>query len=598
MMDRNRLTMRLNMVLFAASFGVYSPVVTHGFLSFDDDIYVTDNPAVRRGLSDDSWPWTTFHASNWHPLTWLSHRLDCQLFGLDPRGHHLVNLLFHVTNTQLLFFLLWRMTGAAWRSALVAALFALHPLHVESVAWIAERKDVLSTFFGFLCLGAYALYAERPGSIRFAAVVAAFACSLLAKPMWVTLPFLLLLLDYWPLRRGQTVARLLIEKVPLLVLSAASSVVTVFAQSQRALVSSEHLPLPDRIDNALVSYARYLGKTFLPTNLTVFYPLHAGEPTTGWAVGAALLLTTVTILAVWCRRNQPAFLVGWLWFLGTLVPVIGLVQVGAQAMADRYTYIPLVGLFVALVWSIPGEWAGSTLGRTVCTMGGGILLIACAILTWQQLRFWQDDGTLWRHALDVDERNPVAHLSLGAHLYVRGKVDDAERNFGRALELSPRYALAVNNLGISRLRQGHVEDAQILFARTLELDPNNASFQNNLGLALLRGGRREQAIRFFGEAIRLAPTFAEPHFNLAVVLEDQEDKAGAATAMAEGMRLDPNWPRRASVLAAALLHSDNPKLRCPPEALLRARQACAATGSPDADMLAILSEAKTAVGDH
>ncbi len=407
---QTRLVLRLSLCLFAVTFAVFSSVVTHDFLYYDDSKYVFNNRVVRCGLTWQGWcwSWTAVHCSNWHPLTWLSHMLDCQLFGLQrPGGHHLTSLLLHSANALLVFHVLRRLTKETWRPILVAGLFALHPLRVESVAWVAERKDVLSMFFGLLALWSYAVYAESPALWRYLLVLVFFALSLLSKPMLVTLPFVLLLLDYWPLQRFRTrVLPLVLEKCPLLVLSAASCVMTFLAQRQLAVVSTLALPVSVRLSNALAAYAGYLVKMLWPVNLAVFYPHPGPSLTIAEVAGSAGVLLLLTRLAVGLRKQQPALLVGWLWYLGTLVPVIGLVQVGNQAVADRYTYFPLLGVFLALAWSIPSRLGTWPLGRALLAAGGVAVLTACAVLTWWQLRSWQNEGTVWRQALAGDPQEP------------------------------------------------------------------------------------------------------------------------------------------------------------------------------------------------
>ena len=613
-----RLKVRLALALFALTIGAYLPVLSHGFLrSFDDAQYVTDNAPVRRGLNAEGfrWAWTTFYASNWHPLTWLSHMLDCQLFGLDAAGHHLTSLLIHTANTLLLFLVLARMTAAPWRSALVAALFAVHPLHVESVAWVAERKDLLSVFFGLLAVGAYVLYTERPGVVRYLLVAAAFVLSLLSKPMLVTLPCLLLLLDYWPLRRrggrprepsgagparlaGPTPAVLMLEKLPLLALSAASCVVTVLAQMGQAVVAVDRLALDRRVGNALLACVGYLRKTAWPADLAAFYPYPPDAPPAWQVVAAGALLGALTAGAFLLRRRRPALLVGWLWFLGTLVPVIGLVQVGGQSMADRYTYFPLIGVFLALAWAAPDGvgriWKPAP--RVAASAAAGVLA-GCVVLTWIQLGYWSDEETLWRRALQVNEENAVAHVALGIVIYPRGDVDEAERHFVRGMQLAPRYDLAYSSLGTSRLRQGKTDEALALFRAAAEISPTTALHRNNLGLAFLRKGDRDEAGRNFREAIRLEPATAEYHFNLAAVLDEQGDREAARAERDEGLRLDAGWPERTRRVAEALLQTNVAQMRCPAEALFLAREACAATDGRRPEMLDTLAAAYDAMDD-
>lgn len=414
----------------------FLPSLGNGFVNLDDGIYVTGNPMVKKGLTGEgfAWAWTANVANNWHPLTVLSHMLDCTLFGLNAAGHHGTSLLLHMANVLLLFEVLRRMTGAPWRSAAVAGLFAVHPLHVESVAWVAERKDVLSAFFWILAMGVWSRYARQPSVGRYLLVALMMTLGLMAKPMVVTLPFALLLLDVWPLRRMRT-GWLIVEKLPLLALSAAASLVTIRYQTT-SLVPLEILPWRVRLANAAISYAVYLGKTVLPRKLAVFYPIPIEIP--AWkAVGAAVLIFALTALALWRAREVPWLLVGWLWFLGTLVPVIGLVQVGRQAMADRYTYIPSIGLFLAVCWGLPAlvanrRWRAALAGATV------LILLLLTAATWVQVRHWSNSVTLFRHALAVTRGNYVAHVALAKALASRRDWAGAAEHYRAALRMRPR----------------------------------------------------------------------------------------------------------------------------------------------------------------
>lgn len=450
-------------VLLAAALALlillaFLPVLGNGFVNLDDGHYVTRNFWVRKGLTRGglAWIWTANVANNWHPLTVLSHMLDCQIFGLVPAGHHLTSLFLHLANVLLLFEVLRRMTGAVWRSAAVAALFGVHPLHVESVAWVAERKDVLSAFFWILAMGAYARYALRPSLGRYLLVALAMALGLMAKPMVVTLPFVLLLLDVWPLGRlrfepgwGRRLARLAVEKLPLLGLSAAASLVTLQYQTT-SLVDLEVVPWKLRLANAAVSYAAYLGKLLLPRNLAVFYPLPLEIP--AWkAAGAAALIAVLTALAVWRARKAPWLLVGWLWFLGTLVPVIGLVQVGRQAMADRYTYLPSIGLFLAACWGL-AELAGDRAGRRAVLAAASVMaILALAAATRAQVRHWSDSVALFQHALEVTEDNYVAHIGLAKALATERDWAGAAEHYRAALALRP--GLREVRLGLDEARR-------------------------------------------------------------------------------------------------------------------------------------------------
>src|SRR5215210_126756 len=435
-------------VLLAAALALLTlaafwPTLGNGFVNLDDTLYVTANPMVRNGFSREglAWVWTANVANNWHPLTVLSQMLDCQLFGVNPAGHHFTSLLFHLADVLLLFEVLRRMTGAAGRSTAVAGLFAVHPLHVESVAWVAERKDVLSALFWILAMGAYGRYARRPSAGRYLLVALAMALGLMAKPMVVTLPFVLLLLDVWPLERlrpgpgwRRRLAWLTAEKLPLLGLSAAASLVTLRYQTT-SLVSLEALPWRLRVANAAVSYAAYLGKTLLPRNLSVFYPIPVEIPF--WkAAGAALLIAGLTALVVWKWRKEPWLTVGWLWFLGTLVPVIGLVQVGRQAMADRYTYIPSIGLFLAICWGLPAL-AASRRWRAALAVSAVLALMTLTAATRAQVRHWADSVTLYRHALAVTRGNYVANIGLARALASRRDWSGAAEQYRAALALRP-----------------------------------------------------------------------------------------------------------------------------------------------------------------
>ncbi|HTG32198.1 MAG TPA: hypothetical protein VLB76_04655 [Thermoanaerobaculia bacterium] len=439
MMPGRRLPLLLGAALALLTLAAYLPALRNGFVNLDDGLYVTGNPQVQKGITRASavWALTANVANNWHPLTLLSHQLDCQLFGLDPAGHHATSLLLHLANTLLLFAVLRGMTGAVWRSAAVAALFAVHPAHVESVAWVAERKDVLSALFWILAMAAWTGYARRPSPGRYLLVALMMILGLMAKPMVVTLPFALLLLDVWPLeRRGLGWQRLIAEKLPLLALSAVASLVTLRYQ-RTSLAPLDLVPWSLRLANAAVSYASYLGKLLLPRNLAVFYPIPLAIP--AWQVAAAaVLLAALTALAAWKARRAPWLLVGWLWFLGTLVPVIGLVQVGRQAMADRYTYLPSIGLFVAIVWGIAWGIAALARERRAVLFIAAAAILALAVGTWMQAGTWHDSVALYRHALAVTRGNYVAHVGLAKALTAERNLEGAEQQYRAALALRPR----------------------------------------------------------------------------------------------------------------------------------------------------------------
>lgn len=511
-------------VLVLVTFAVYVPALHHPFMFLDDQDYVVNNPHVH-GLSwgNVGWAFAHFHSSNWHPLTWISHMLDCSLWGLNPTGHHLVNVLFHAANAALLFLLLIKITGAPWRSTWVAALFAWHPLHAESVAWVAERKDVLSGFFWMLTALAYAGYVRQLRWPRYLLLIVSFAAGLLAKPMLVTLPFVLLLLDYWPLQRIRfefsrdalkTLRQLLWEKLPLFLLAAASCVVTFIAQKTSGSVSSlEQLSLPLRLANALVSYVEYMAKTLWPARLAALYPFHT--PSIWLVIVAALLLTTATTLIIVAARRAPYLPVGWFWFLGSLVPVIGLVQVGAQAMADRYTYLPLTGLFIIAAWGIPHALQHWRHWQPVVILGAAISLVLCLMGTARQLRYWKDSQTLFAHALAVTSDNAFARRLLADSFQDAGDVDRAITNYVESLRLNPADAETRNNLGVALRKVGRVDEALLQIQEALKIKPVFPNAQDNFATTLLQRGDFTGAIAHYQEALRLNPDAAPTYNNLA-----------------------------------------------------------------------------------
>jgi Flp pilus assembly protein TadD len=550
----------------------------HEFNNYDDKLYITENPHALAGWTSDGvmWAFTATHASNWHPLTWLSHLLDCELYGLNPKGHLFTNVLLHIVNTVLLFLLLRRMTGALWRSGFVAALFALHPLHVESVAWVAERKDVLSTLFWILTIWTYVRYVERPGTKRYLPILLSFALGLMAKPMLVTLPFVLLLLDYWPLERfrvGQLdgnkevtkgifsdlreqrslVFSLLWEKVPLFVLTVASSLVTFFAQKAGGSVGTwESYPLKIRIANALVSYLKYIGKMIWPQNLAVFYP-HAGASLPMWQiVGAGVLLVSITVLAIRAAPRRPYLAVGWLWYLGTLIPVMGLLQVGAQAMADRYTYVPLIGLFIMIAWGVSELAMRWKYGRIALAISSCVLLLGLMSTSWAQVRHWKNSITLFEHALKVTKNNYIAHNNLGAALEKQGKIEDATVHYIEALRIKPYFADPLNNLGFILLEQGRNAEAISHFSRALQVRPNFAEAHNNLGVALDGMGRTDEATTHYSMALKIKPDFAEVYNNLGLALDGMGKPKEAIIQYKIALQMKRNYPEAQVNLGTAL----------------------------------------------
>ncbi len=549
------------LVLIAASVIVYAPVRHFGFVNMDDPEYVTDNPHVAQGLTwqGAQWALTSSDAANWHPVTWLSHMLDVQLFGMNAGPQHVTNLILHILNALLLFGLLYRMTGAWGRSAFVAGLFALHPLHVESVAWISERKDVLSTLFGLLAMWAYVAYARRPGPWRYVLVVLWFGLGLMAKPMLVTLPFVLLLLDFWPLQRaelgrgGAGLAGLAREKVPLFALAALSSVVTVLAQRQGGAVAGlGGVSLSLRLANALASYAAYIGNMLWPVRLAAYYPLATSAPVMQACLGAVLLIG-VTALAIRTRRRHGYFLVGWLWYVGTLIPVIGLVQVGSQSMADRYTYLPLIGLFLIAAWGAPELAARWPQRGPALTVAGACLLLACASLASTQVQYWSDDAALWQHALDVTSGNYFAHNNLGETLIKQGRTIEAAAQFAEAVRLRPRYAHAQNNLGMALVGEGQLDAAALRFREALHIDPNYAYAHDNLGMVLIRQRKLDEATQHISEALRIKPDFPEAQSNLGTILMVQGRLDEAARRFTEALRAKPDYVEALNNLGMVLI---------------------------------------------
>ncbi len=541
--------------LAVSTLAVYGPVISHQFISLDDDLYIRDNPMVIGGLTlrGIAWAFTTFHAANWHPLTWLSHMVDSEIFGLNAGGHLLMNALIHASNTLLIFLFLKRVTGASWRSAMVAALFALHPLHVESVAWAAERKDTLATFFGLLSLLAYARYAEAPSSKRSALVALWFALGLMAKPMLVTWPFVLLLLDYWPLRRlawqpADGIARfarawmpLIREKLPLFCLAVASIVVTYIAQSQggavRGLVDA---PLSLRLSNALVSYGKYLLLTVWPSGLGVYYPFSPMGVSTWQCAAALVLVAVITAIALREATRRPYLITGWLWFLGTLVPVIGLIQVGGQAMADRYHYIPSIGIFTGIVFVLADLAIAWRVGHVSIAVVSAIVLLLFGSATALQISRWRDSLTLFERTLSVTSDNLVIHFNLGHFLGQQGKYDEAVPHFAEALRIKPDFFDALLNMGITLVEQGKPAEAISYYQQALDVEPDSAKAHMQLALALVKQEKGDDALRQFYKAMELAPNDPDIHTNLGLMLARQGKLLEATAQLNEALRLNPD----------------------------------------------------------
>jgi len=568
-------------VLAAVTLAVYLPVLQHGFVEYDDQQYVTDNPRVQAGLTWRGLVWAFgFHAGNWHPMAWLSHMLDCQIYGAWAGGHHLTNVLLHIASSLLLFSVLNRMTNAMWRSAAVAALFAWHPLHVESVAWVAERKDVLCAFFWMLTLWFYGRYAAKPSTVRYLLALGSFVLCLMSKPMGVTLPFVLLLLDYWPLKRIANLKIALLEKVPFLVLSTIACVLTLRAQ-EIAIVSTAGLPIAPRAAHVLAAYDHYLAAMFVPRNLAVYYPyqIHPPAMTT---LCAAIVLGLITLLAMMSFRRRPYFIMGWLWYLGTLVPVIGLVQVGDQAWADRYTYLPLIGLFVAVVW-LACEIIKS---RLVLQAASVIAVVVLITATCVQLGYWKNTRTLFEHADKVTQQNymavtilgsllakegrlndameyyqtalrysptfPEAHFFLGAALDQQGKLDEAIGEYQKALWFKPTQEQTHIFLGIALAKQKKYDEAMAHYDAALKLNPDSAVAQNNLARILHTLGRFDEAMAHYDAALEIDPKLALAHNNLGILLIQKGSLTEGTVQLREAMRLNPTNSETQLNLAFAL----------------------------------------------
>ncbi len=550
------------LVLVVGILSCYWQVQNFGFVNIDDSVYVYENPHVRAGLTFDGliWAFTTNEAANWHPLTWFSHMLDWQLFGPDPGAHHWTNLLFHMANSLLLFFIFNKMTGTIWRSAFVAGLFALHPLHVESVAWISERKDVLSTFFGLLSIGAYVRYAERKHRLSYLMCVLFLGLGLMAKPMLVSLPFVLLLLDFWPLKRfagenysaprtgaaavfsGRNLFPLIREKIPLFILVFLLSVTAITAQQSKGAVQTlEYFPFHFRIYNALITYVTYIAKTVWPSHLSIYYP-HPGNTLLLWQVaGAASLLIVITVMVIRISGRYPYAVVGWFWYLGTLVPVIGLVQVGTQAMADRYTYIPLIGLFIIVAWGISdiaGDWKYR---KAVLVAFAVIVLSALGVRTATQVGYWQNDVALYANAIRVDDRNDLAHNNLGVALDAMGRRDQAISHYRKSVEINPLNVNAFNNLANVLADKGRLGEAEKYYRKALRIEPENEVFLYNLGALYIRQGKTKMALEQFAEALRIKPDFAKVYNHMGVVLARQGKLEKARIFFLKAIQIDPDF---------------------------------------------------------
>ena len=580
---------------------VFWQVRNNDFVNFDDPRCTTENLHIQRGLNLEflKWAFTTSHAGYWQPLTWLSFAMDYQLFRLKPAGYHIVNLLLHTVNSLLLFLILNRMTHALWKSSFVAALFALHPIHVESVAWIAERKDVLSAFFWMLTMGSYVLYAKKPGAKKYLLTIVIFSLGLMAKPMLVTLPCALLLLDYWPLGRlrfnqsldvpkiseskkerkrakkisesargkqttltdrSQLLQRLwpvIREKIPFFALSAISSIVTAIGQQKMgAMESLEILPVGERIGNALISYVRYIEMTIYPHGLAVFYP-HMGTPPAWEVCLAAVFLLITSLLIIRWATKMPYLAMGWLWYLGTLVPVIGIIQVGMQSMADRYTYIPIIGLFMATAWAVPDIAKNWRYRQYILASGAVIVLSALIFLTWKQVKYWQNSITLFEHAIQVTDNNYLAHNNLGVALSDAGRRKEAVAHYSEAIRIKPSYENAYFNLGNNLSAQGRTDEAILRYQEALRLRPNYAKAHNNLATLLMSKKMFKEAIGHYEEALKTDPTNPGTHYNLGAAWMSIDHYEEAIGQFQQALRINPRFIEAHNAWGIALARSGN-----------------------------------------
>jgi protein O-mannosyl-transferase len=602
--------------LVAVTWAVFGQTLTHDFVNFDDHVYVYENPLVVRGLSTEGiiGAFTQTHARNWHPLTTVSHMLDCQLYGLNAGGHHFTSAILHTMSVLLLFLVLKQMTGALWQSVFVAALFAIHPLHVESVAWIAERKDVLSAVFFMLTLAAYARYARAPSARRYLLVALFFAFGLMSKPMLVTLPFVLLLLDYWPLGRigdqksevGGRLRKLITEKIPLLALSTFSCIVTLFAQRQGPS-AIDQLSFLWRLNNTFVSYVIYIWQMLWPARLAVFYP-HPNDRLPLVEVTAAIaFLVGVSLLVIYLRRTKPYLVTGWFWYLGMLVPVIGLVQVGEQAHADRYTYLPQIGLYIMIAWTVCDLLLKSMPRFRHALVGvlAAIALVSLGVRAFGQASFWKNSETLWNHTLAITGENDVAHNNLGFLFLRRGELDKAISQFQAALNIRSKSAethyslgaaLIQSNLGNALARKQLWDEAIEHLQEAVRLRPDYADAYFNLGSVLFQQGRFDQAIAQWQKALEIRPRDAEAHRNVASALRKQGNVKEAISEYEQALSIVPEDSVALNNLAWILATSSEASMRDGARAVMLAVKAVQASGTGDPNFVRTLAAARAEAG--
>jgi len=615
-MDSKKVKIIIVLLLIASALIVFWQVQDHDFITYDDPIYVTNNSYVKTGLNIESlkWAFTTNYAGFWHPLTWLSLMLDYELYGVNPGGYHWTNLILHVANTVLLFLSLNLMSGAIWRCAFVAALFAVHPLHVESVAWVSERKDVLSTLFWMLTMISYTYYIRKRTLGRYVLVFSTFTLGMMAKPMLMTLPFVLILLDYWPLKRfelgktdsimrkgwdsfkrciklsqGEKLYLILIEKIPFIVLSVIFSIVTFTAEKQFGAISSlKELSIAERIYNAIVSYSLYIIKMFCPLNLAFFYPHPGSWPL--WEIGiSCVFLIAFTYMSMKCAKTYPYGIVGWLWYLVTLIPVIGLIQVGSHAMADRYTYIPLIGIFITTSWAISDFAVKKPFGKLSNMVLMGLPVVSVLVLmicAYFQVGYWRESRILYRHAVAVTHANYAAHNNLAAalgklgqddvalsHLYesvrikpdfsvanynlglamfAKGRDEEALGYYNKALQFRPDYIKVYYDIEATLLRMGKLQEIVGSYQQALSKNPQNVEIKNKLGISEARIGLHEEAARQFREVVRIQPNFAGAYNNLAMELLKLKQYNEAIKNFRRALQIKPEYANAHYYLAFAL----------------------------------------------
>jgi len=622
----------ISICIIVAIFIAYEPLCHNGFVVYDDQQYITENPHITGGITQNSiiWAFTKSHAANWHPLTWISHIIDYQFFGLNPLGYHLVSLLLHIANSLLVFWLFSRMTDAVWASAFIAAVFALHPLQVESVAWAAERKTVLSGLFWLLTMAAYIRYAKRPSVGRYILLFLVFGLCIMTKPIVVTLPLALLLLDYWPLCRVKW-KRLIIEKIPLLVLSAILSVITFVVQRQGGAVATlEKIPLDARISNMFISYMRYIGKMVWPSQLAVFYPPLPENLPNIIATTCALLFVIVLIFCIYIIPRRKHITTGWLWYIGTLVPMIGLVQAGAQSMANRYMYIPILGLLIIVAWTVRDIVANRPRWKIIPAVSAVVIILLMIILTRTQTKHWQNSLTLFEYALKVTKDNTIAENCYGCALFDAGRGDEAVQHFRRVVKISPFYAEARNNLGQFLLKQGKLDeaiacfnelirqkqdsaqvyshlaealsmqkkydDAAKYFAKALKLNSQYTGAQRQMGFALLASGKADQAVLYLNQALRTEPNNADIYVNLGTAYTLLGQYKPAVENWTRALEIQPDSNDVLNNLAWVLAVSEDGSVRNGDKAVELAQRACELTNYNNPGFLDTLAAAYAAAG--